>query len=441
MGNVILLLLSFLIAESYAAQTATVITATTLPLPTGAATSAKQDAGNTSLASILSALGSPMQEHTTAGSPLSCKLVNTAGSFYDAGGAGGGNAAASATGSAVPASASYTGYNSGGSLVGVSTANALPVAQQGSIAVTGTFWQSTQPVSIASMPSTPVTGTFWQTTQPVSGTFWQSTQPVSGPLTDTQLRATPVPVSGTIAATQSGTFTVQPGNTANTTAWKVDGSAVTQPVSGTVSANATLAAETTKVIGTVNVAAAQTIGISAIVPGTGTTNLGKLEDVTALSGDTGVAFLAVRKDNSGQTTNADGDYVSPAADAYGDLFVRNDHPNRIRCTVTVSTATTLTAVGSPCSAPGAALSIYVTDIMFDASAAGIAADAFPTLKYGTGGTCGTGTTVFWGALSAAAVSKNEHFSTPIRIPLNNEICWISSTAGSKFITILGYIAP
>jgi hypothetical protein len=39
------------------------------------------------------------------------------------------------------------------------------------------------------------------------------------------------PVSGTVASTQSGTWTVQPGNTANTTAWKVDGSAVTQPVS------------------------------------------------------------------------------------------------------------------------------------------------------------------------------------------------------------------
>ncbi len=41
--------------------------------------------------------------------------------------------------------------------------------------------------------------------------------------------------AGTFAvqAAQSGTWTVQPGNTANTTAWKVDGSAVTQPVSGT----------------------------------------------------------------------------------------------------------------------------------------------------------------------------------------------------------------
>lgn len=42
-----------------------------------------------------------------------------------------------------------------------------------------------------------VDGTFWQATQPVSGTFWQATQPVSGPLTDAELRATPVPVSAT----------------------------------------------------------------------------------------------------------------------------------------------------------------------------------------------------------------------------------------------------
>jgi hypothetical protein len=45
--------------------------------------------------------------------------------------------------------------------------------------VSGTFWQTTQPVSLASAPTTAVTGTFWQATQPVSGTFWQTTQPVS----------------------------------------------------------------------------------------------------------------------------------------------------------------------------------------------------------------------------------------------------------------------
>ena len=54
-------------------------------------------------------------------------------------------------------------------------------------------------------------------TQPVSGTFWQATQPVSG----------------TVTANQGGTWTVQPGNTANTTAWLVTGTGGTFPVTGT----------------------------------------------------------------------------------------------------------------------------------------------------------------------------------------------------------------
>lgn len=103
------------------------------------------------------------------------------------------------------------------------------------------------PVVIASNQSAVVvSGTFWQATQPVSGTVTANagsgTFAVSGPLTDTQLRATPVPVSGTVSAAQSGTWTVQPGNTANTTAWKVDGSAVTQPVSGSLTVSGTIAA-------------------------------------------------------------------------------------------------------------------------------------------------------------------------------------------------------
>lgn len=57
-------------------------------------------------------------------------------------------------------------------------------------------------------------------------------------LTELQLKADltetqPVSLASvpTHAVTQSGTWTVQPGNTANTTAWKVDGSAATQPIS------------------------------------------------------------------------------------------------------------------------------------------------------------------------------------------------------------------
>lgn len=45
------------------------------------------------------------------------------------------------------------------------------------------------------------------------------------------LKAIASKIISTVAVTQSGTWTVQPGNTANTTAWKIDGSAVTQPIS------------------------------------------------------------------------------------------------------------------------------------------------------------------------------------------------------------------
>jgi hypothetical protein len=55
--------------------------------------------------------------------------------------------------------------------------------------------------------------------------------------TTTVTTGNPLPITvisgGGGAVTQSGTWTVQPGNTANTTAWKVDGSAVTQPVIST----------------------------------------------------------------------------------------------------------------------------------------------------------------------------------------------------------------
>lgn len=99
----------------------------------------------------------------------------------------------------------------------------------GTIAVTGTFFQATQPVSgsvsVSNFPATqPVSGTVtviqgtpgasaWKVdgsavTQPVSGTFFQATQPVSG----TFFQATQ-PVSGTVTANAgTGTFNTTDGN-------------------------------------------------------------------------------------------------------------------------------------------------------------------------------------------------------------------------------------
>lgn len=114
----------------------------------------------------------------------------------------------------------------------------------------------------------------------------------------------------------------------------------------------------------------------------------------------------------------------------------------VRCVVTVSTATSLTAVGGDCVAhPG--LSLNITDILSVTNAAGIAADSYNTLKYGTGTTCGTGTTVFWFAYTTAATQATvvDNRVTPIRLPPNVDVCWINSTAGSKAWVITGFYAP
>jgi hypothetical protein len=124
------------------------------------------------------------------------------------------------------------------------------------------------------------------------------------------------------------------------------------------------------------------------------------------------------------------------------LYVRTTAPTPINCVVPVSTATTIQAVAAGCAAPGAGLSIYITDIEFGSSAAsGTAADSFPTLKSGTGGTCGTATAVIWQALTAANTTQIANLSQPIKVAVNSEVCWIMSTAGSKTIQIHGFIAP
>ncbi len=127
---------------------------------------------------------------------------------------------------------------------------------------------------------------------------------------------------------------------------------------------------------------------------------------------------------------------------FGTVTVSPAPPNMIRCVVAVSTATNLTAVGGSCVAPGSGLSIYLTDVSFGTSAAaGTAADSFPTLKSGTGGTCGTGTAVIWQALTTANSTVVENLTTPIKLAANSELCWIMSTGGSKTLQVNGYIAP
>jgi hypothetical protein len=102
------------------------------------------------------------------------------------------------------------------------------------------------------------------------------------------------------------------------------GNAITVDNGGTfaVQAAATLAAETSKVIGTVRVAsggiASGAIASGAIAAGAiaaGATSIAANEDDASANGDRGVKMLAVRKDTPANTSGTDGDYENPQMSA------------------------------------------------------------------------------------------------------------------------------
>lgn len=73
-----------------------------------------------------------------------------------------------------------------------------------SLAVTGAFFQATQPVSLATAPTTPVTGTFWQSTQPVSLAAFPSASAAT--VTSVNDSATSVQLLAANAARKTATF-------------------------------------------------------------------------------------------------------------------------------------------------------------------------------------------------------------------------------------------
>lgn len=165
------------------------------------------------------------------------------------------------------------------------------------------------------------------------------------------------------------------------------------------------------------------------------------DDAAASGSPVRVGGRAVADGADPDDANA-GDAVDLITDIERRLHVTTTHPNSIKCFVAASTATTVQAVGGSCATPGAGLSLHITDISFGSSAAsGTAADSFPTLKSGTGGTCGAATTVVWGALGPANTTLVGNFTTPIILTAAHELCWIMTTAGTKVLTITGYIAP
>ena len=186
--------------------------------------------------------------------------------------------------------------------------------------VTGTFWQATQPVSLATAPTTPVTGTFWQATQPVSAT------------------TLPLPTGASSETTLSAVNTKIPSNlTVSSTRLLVDGSGVTQPVSiasapvtpvtdnggsltvdGTITAAQTTAANlNATVVGSGSFTAAQATATNLKTQAEtyqGGTAVGSANPLQVTLANTAANAIAVKVDGSGVTqptreTQPTGDYV------------------------------------------------------------------------------------------------------------------------------------
>lgn len=235
------------------------VTVVSSVLASGASTSAKQDTGNTSLASIDSKMSTVALEAGGNLAAIKAKTDNIPALGQALAAASVPIVLTAAQLTTLTPPAAITGFatstkqsdgsqktqlvDGSGNVVG-STSNALNInLTNASVAVTGTFYQATQPVSVSSLPlpsgaatsaKQPALGTAGTAstdvitvqgiagmtalkvdgsaaTQPVSGTFWQTTQPVS-------LASLPALATGsnTIGAISNTAFTANAGTNLNT---------------------------------------------------------------------------------------------------------------------------------------------------------------------------------------------------------------------------------
>lgn len=238
---------------------------------------------------------------------------------------------------------------------------------------------------------------------------------------------------------------------ANATAVKVDNSAVTQPVSGTVTANQGTAHATekwrtsvidalpagTNAIGKLAANSGVDIGdvdVTSVVPGTGATNLGKAEDGAHSSGDVGVMVLGVRTDTPNTAiSGTNGDYTPIATTSTGVVQVINAdedfsalaNSSKVKKYYTNAGAVTDGIIWSP----AAGKRWYVTDIFIQVSAA-----ATVTLE----DDLAAGDSAVWKAELAANSGWSHSFKTPLFSGEDAADLIITTTAGNVYVTVTGY---
>lgn len=297
------------------------------------------------------------------------------------------------------------GFGLAGVFGAVSSSNRLPVdnglvqsltdaqLRASAVPVSGTFFQGTQPVSLAvntpdvtdraarllghvtvDNASLAVTGTFFQGTQPVSiaGTVAVSNAGLTN--LDVALSTRLKPADTLAAVTSLTQFNgvaialntgVRSAGTLRVTVATDDVVPVTNAgltnldvaLSTRLKPADTLAAVTTVTTVTTVSTVTAVSSVNAVVPGTAATNLGKAEDAPHTSGDVGVAALGVRNDLEANLTSADLDYGAIALDTSGRVRTR-EISNLIATTISGANATVTLTIA----AAGAGLFHYITSL-------------------------------------------------------------------------------
>ncbi len=273
---------------------------------------------------------------------------------------------------------------------------------------------------------------------PRSGRYFRITSNVAGGNTVTMAitfftNASALP--GTLAV-QQGTWTVQPGNTANTTAWKVDGSAVTQPVSiatapALVAGSALIGKvgldQTTP--GTTNAVSLAQIGATTIVTGgvAGTLGVGGnvATNVAIGTNPINLGAQAVSSENTAVTATRMAQLVT---DLVGKLIVLPfaNPENFVNGTTAAITDTTTTSI---IASAGGSLRNYITDLTVTNSHATVG--TFVKITDGA-------STILWeGYAAAAGGGFAKSFSVPLRGTAATAVNAICVTTGANVIVSAG----
>lgn len=243
-------------------------------------------------------------------------------------------------------------------------------------------------------------------------------------------------LNDSIAAVQSGTWTVtaNAGTNLNTSALAVENGGKLETLAGIVTAGR---AAVNSIVGQSGVqggagaVTASTQRIAIANDANAITAVGTVaDDATTPGAPVMIGGSAVETDGTDPTSvSAEADVARVRTDRNRRMLVNTFHPNL--WTVTPSAYSSAQTNAEVKAAPGANLSLYITDIFVSNGAtAGII-----TLLDGSGGT------VKFRAYCAVNGGAVLNLATPIRLTANTALCITSTTVTTHSVTISGFIAP